>query len=51
MKKALRKLSNQDPRLLAGFIMKRTHPLLQKEAKKLIEQSGIAQRKMMIDRG
>jgi hypothetical protein len=31
--------------------MKRTHPLLQKEAKRLIEQSGIAPRRMMIDRG
>ena len=51
MKKALRKLSSQDARLLAGFLMKRTHPLLQKEAKRLIEQSGIAPRRMMIDRG
>jgi hypothetical protein len=51
MKKALRKLSAQDPRLLGGFMMKRTHPLLQKEARRLIEQSGIAQRRMVIDRG
>jgi len=51
MKRALTKLAKQDPRLLAGFMMKRTHPLLQKEAKRLIEQSGIAQRRMMIDRG
>jgi hypothetical protein len=51
MKRALRKLSTQDPRLLAGFLMKRTHPLLQREAKRLIEQSGIAPRRMMIDRG
>jgi hypothetical protein len=51
MKRALRRLSSQDPRLLAGFLMKRTHPLLQKEAKRLIEQSGIAPRRMMIDRG
>jgi hypothetical protein len=51
MKKALIRLAKQDPRLLAGFLMKRTHPLLQKEAKRLIEQSGIAPRRMMIDRG
>jgi hypothetical protein len=51
MKKALTRLAKQDPRLLAGFLMKRTHPLLQKEAKRLIEQSGIAPRRMMIDRG
>lgn len=51
MKWALRKLSSQDPRLLAGFLMKRTHPLLQREAKRLIEQSGIAPRRMVIDRG
>jgi hypothetical protein len=29
---------------------KRTHPLLQKEAKKLLEQSGQVPRKMVIQR-
>jgi nitrogenase subunit NifH len=50
MKKALKKLLAQDVRLLGGFMMKRTHPMLQKEAKKLLEQSGQMQRKMVVQR-
>jgi hypothetical protein len=48
--KALRKLGALDPRLLGGFVTKKTHPLLQREAKKLLEQSGMMQRKMQIQR-
>jgi uncharacterized ferredoxin-like protein len=50
MRRSLRKLAEQDVRLLAGFMSKRTHPLLQKEAKKLLEQSGQVPRKMMVQR-
>jgi hypothetical protein len=50
MRRDLKKLAAQDVRLLGGFLMKRTHPLLQKEAKKLIEQSGQVPRKMIIQR-
>ncbi len=50
MRKYLRKLLQQDVRLLGGFMMKRTHPLLQKEARKLVEQSGQAPRRMEIVR-
>ena len=50
MKKTLRQLSDIDIRLLGGFMMKRTHPLLQKECKKLLEQSGQIPRKMQIQR-
>ncbi|MFZ5891421.1 MAG: tetratricopeptide repeat protein [Myxococcota bacterium] len=50
MRRALKKLAAQDVRLLGGFMVKRTHPLLQKEAKKLIEQSGLP-RRMMVQRG
>jgi hypothetical protein len=50
MKKALRQLMDIDIRLLGGFMMKRTHPLLQKESKKLLEQSGQIPRKMQIQR-
>jgi hypothetical protein len=50
MKRSMKKLLDQDVRLLAGFMGKRTHPLLQKEAKKLMEQSGQVPRKMMIQR-
>jgi hypothetical protein len=50
MRRALRKLMAQDVRLLGGFMMKRTHPLLQKESKKLVEQSGTVPRKMVVQR-
>lgn len=50
MRRALRKLTEIDPRILGGFLAKRTHPLLQKEAKKLLEQSGQVPRKMVIQR-
>jgi transposase len=50
MRKALRKLLAIDVRLLGGFMMKKTHPLLQKEAKKMLEQSGQVPRKMVVQR-
>jgi hypothetical protein len=48
--RALRKLGAQDPRLLGGFVNKKTHPLLQREARKLLEQSGALPRKMQVQR-
>ncbi len=50
MRRALRKLVEQDPRMLGGFMMKRTHPLLQKEAKQMLERSGAMPRKMVVQR-
>lgn len=50
LKRALRKLAETDPRLLGGFLTKRTHPLLQREAKILLEQYGAVQRKMQFQR-
>jgi hypothetical protein len=50
MRRALRKLIAIDVRLLGGFMMKKTHPLLQKEAKKLLEQSGQVPKKMIVQR-
>jgi hypothetical protein len=50
MRRYLRKLSEIDLRLLGGFLAKRTHPLLQKEAKKILEQSGQLPRKMVVQR-
>jgi hypothetical protein len=49
-RRALRKLGEQDVRLLGGFVAKKTHPLLQREAKKLLEQSGAVQRKVQMQR-
>jgi len=51
MKRMLKKLAGIDARLLGGFMTKRTHPLMQKEAKKLLEQSGQIPRKMQVQRG
>lgn len=50
MRRALRKLLDNDARLLGGFLMKKTHPLLQKEARKMLEQSGAVPRKMVVQR-
>ena len=50
MRRALRKLLAVDVRLLGGFMMKKTHPLLQKEAKKILEQSGQVPKKMIVQR-
>jgi hypothetical protein len=50
MRRALRKLLEIDVRLLGGFMLKKTHPLLQREAKKLLEQSGQVPRKMQVQR-
>lgn len=49
-RRVLRKLGDQDARLLGGFMGKKTHPLLQREARKLLEQSGAVPRKMQIQR-
>ena len=49
-RRALKRLADQDPRLLGGFMNRKTHPLLQREAKKLLEQSGTMQRKMQVQR-
>jgi hypothetical protein len=50
MRRMLKKLAGHDVRLLGGFLMKRTHPLLQKEAKRALEQSGQVPRKMIVQR-
>jgi hypothetical protein len=49
-RRALRKLVDIDPRILGGFMQKKTHPLLSREAKKLLEQSGAMPRKMQVQR-
>jgi hypothetical protein len=49
-RRALRRLADQDARLLGGFMGKKTHPLLQREARKLLEQSGAVPRKMQMQR-
>lgn len=51
MKRCVRRLADIDLRLLGGFMAKRAHPLLQKEAKQTLERSGQLPRKMMVQRG
>lgn len=50
MKKAIRRLSEIDARLLGGFLAKKTHPMLQKEAKQALERSGQMPRRMQMMR-
>lgn len=50
MKRALRRLGEIDVRLLGGFLVKKTHPLLQKEAKQALERSGQVPRRMQMMR-
>jgi hypothetical protein len=49
-RRALKRLADQDARLLGSFLGRKTHPLLQREAKKLLEQSGAVPRKMQVQR-
>lgn len=49
-RRALRRLGEIDPRLLGGFVAKKAHPILQREAKKLLEQSGAVQRRVQVQR-
>lgn len=51
MKRCVRRLADIDLRLLGGFLAKRAHPLLQKEAKQTLEKSGQLPRKMVVQRG
>lgn len=50
MKQALRKLLKENPQYLSGFLVKRVHPLLEREAKQLLLQSGAVPRKMQVKR-
>lgn len=50
LKQALRQMLKIDARLLGGFLQGKGHPLLQKEAKRMLEQSGVVPRKMQVQR-
>jgi hypothetical protein len=51
MKHALRKLRSINPQLLGGFVQKKVHPLLEKEARQMLMQSGVVPKKMVRQRG
>jgi hypothetical protein len=50
LKQTLRRMVKIDARLLGGFLQGKGHPLLQKEAKRMLEQSGAVPRKMQVQR-
>lgn len=50
IRKALRKLMEINPQLLGGFLVKKIHPLLEREAKELLKRSGAVPKKMMVKR-
>jgi len=51
LKRVLRSMLKIDARLLGGFMQGKGHPLLQKEAKRMVEQSGLVPRRMQVQRG
>jgi hypothetical protein len=50
LRRVLRQMTKIDVRLLGSFLQGKAHPLLMKEAKKMLEQSGAIPRKMMVQR-
>lgn len=50
MRKDVHQLAKMNPQLLAGFMMKKVHPLLQKEAKQQLERLGLIPRQMIQQR-
>jgi hypothetical protein len=50
LKRTLKQMMDIDARLLGAFLQGKGHPLLQKEAKRMIEQSGIVPRRMQVQR-
>ncbi len=47
MKHALRRLRGINPQLLGGFVQKKVHPLLEREARQMLMQSGAVPKKMI----
>jgi hypothetical protein len=50
LKQTLRAMLKIDARLLGAFLQGKGHPLLQKEAKRMVEQSGLVKAKMQFQR-
>jgi hypothetical protein len=47
MKLALRKLKAINPQLLGGFVQKKVHPVLEREARQMLMSSGAVPKKMV----
>ncbi len=50
MRRALKKLAAHNPQFLAGFLGKKIHPLLEREARQILMQSGAVPRRMQVQR-
>jgi hypothetical protein len=50
IRRVLRKMLEINPQLLGGFLMKKVHPLLKREAEEILKRSGAVPRKMQIKR-
>jgi len=50
IRKVLRKMIEINPQLLGGFLMKKVHPLLEREAREMLKRSGAVPRKMVVKR-
>ena len=50
IRKVLRKMLEINPQLLGGFLMKKVHPLLEREAKEMLKRSGAVPKRMEIKR-
>ena len=50
IRKVLRKMLDINPQLLGGFLVKKVHPLLEREAKEMLKRSGAVPKKMVVKR-
>jgi hypothetical protein len=50
IRRVLRKMLEINPQLLGGFLMKKVHPLLEREAREMLKRSGAVPRKMVVKR-
>jgi hypothetical protein len=50
IRRVLRKMLEINPQLLGGFLMKKVHPLLRREAEEMLRRSGAVPRKMVVKR-
>jgi hypothetical protein len=50
IRKVLRKMIDINPQLLGGFLVKKVHPLLEREAKEMLKRSGAVPKKMVVKR-
>jgi hypothetical protein len=50
IRRVLRKMLEINPQLLGGFLMKKVHPLLKREAEEMLRRSGAVPKKMIVKR-